>query len=67
MDAVGPAVQQHGHPTIGQADVGVANLQQAGVDLAQGANGGVVVGGLDHLALRVNQRRTTARAALVSG
>ena len=55
-------MQQHGHPTIGRADVGVANVQQASVDLPHGAQDGVMVRGFDHLALHVNQRRT-ARAA----
>jgi hypothetical protein len=45
-------VQQHGGATVARPGFGVAGVQQASVDLPQGANGGVLVRGFDHLALR---------------
>src|SRR6266536_1960311 len=36
MDVVGPAVQQHDRRTVGGAGLGVANIQDAGIDLLQG-------------------------------
>jgi hypothetical protein len=45
------AVVEGGRAVI-EGDVGVANVQQASVDLPQQANGGVLVRGFDHLALR---------------
>jgi hypothetical protein len=45
-------VQQHSRTTVGRAGFGVANVQQASLDLPQGAKCGVMVRGFDHLALR---------------
>jgi hypothetical protein len=44
-------VQQHGHPTIAGTGFGVVDVQQASVDLPQGAYCGVLVRGFDHVAL----------------
>jgi ribosomal protein L13E len=36
-------MQQHGHTTVAGTGFGAANVQQAGVDLPQGATCGVMV------------------------
>jgi hypothetical protein len=51
VDVIRPAVQQHDRTTVAGTGLGVANLQQTGVDLPQGANCGVLVRGFDHLVL----------------
>jgi hypothetical protein len=43
MDVVGPAVQKHDHRAIGRAGFGVSDIQEAGIDLLERAEGRVRV------------------------